>query len=129
MTTLDKDSQHTNASGTDNKAYGENYIFNLINKIFKKSPQTEKIPSEDGTKIIEKYEIPETPFTAVKLNDQWFLMMGKYRLSQTPFKTLKETLIESENVNWDRVLQVIQIMITANDNQKAKIEEALKNKN
>lgn len=66
--------------------------------------------SSTNEQLMEMEKVPNTPFTIVKYNDHWFLTMGKYRLSEP--QTDKQTVIESAyDTTWDRLLQVIKIMI------------------
>lgn len=61
-------------------------------------------------KLIERVEIEETPFTAIKNNEEWFLTMGKYRLTQG-MQTLEEVKDNATNTDWFRIMQIIGIMI------------------
>lgn len=50
------------------------------------------------------------PFTAVKHGNEWFLCIGKYRLTDG-LKSLKEVKEEKKDTSWLRVMQIMQIMI------------------
>ncbi|AXH73042.1 MAG: hypothetical protein [Microviridae sp.] len=64
-------------------------------------------------RLFEQTKIHNTPFTAVKMDDKWFLTMGKYRLTNT-LTSLKECEAEATDTSWERIMQIIQIMIEEN---------------
>lgn len=74
-----------------------------------------------NTQQIEKIEIENTPFTAVKYGDKWFLAMGKYRLTKADL-TKDEALAEGVNESWWRIMQVVKIMIEEHEKEKGKVE-------
>lgn len=63
-----------------------------------------------SNELIENEKIEKTPFSAVRVDNQWFLTMGKYRLTEQ-LQTKEQVLKDAERSDWDRVLQVIAIMI------------------
>lgn len=69
--------------------------------------------------LLQQEQIEGTPFTAVRLDDKWFLTMGKYRLSE-PTKTFEEVLEEAKDASWFRIMQLIQIMIEEHEKNKLK---------
>lgn len=76
--------------------------------------------NNDSSELVEKKEIPETPFTAVRLGDKWFLTMGKYRLTSGLHGSYEEIFDEAMNTSWNRILQIMQIMIEENEQEKLK---------
>lgn len=92
------------------------------------APETNKSnsgPETKNTQLIEKEEVEGTPFTVVKQDDVWFILMGKYRLDPTPFPTKKEAIRDARRFSWDKIVQVAQIMIIANSNQMAMLEQQI----
>ncbi len=83
-------------------------------KIKQKSNSVKYTP--DNKQLVEIKPIEDTPFAAVKTEKTWHLVLGKYRLS-TELGSYEECLEESKNATWQRIMQVIQIMI---ENQPAK---------
>lgn len=77
--------------------------------------ETDK-PKSNSDQLLEKIEIENTPFTAIKVEDKWFLMMGKYRLTEA--LTKDEVLAASLDESWFRIMQVIKIMIEDHDKEK-----------
>lgn len=59
---------------------------------------------------MEMEKIEDTPFTAVKYGDNWFLTMGKYRLTE-PIDSKEAVMEMAQDTTWMRLLQVIKIMI------------------
>jgi hypothetical protein len=66
--------------------------------------------SESSSELVERVEIKETPFTAVRADAKWFLTMGKYRLTE-PLDTLEECEIAAFETSWSRIMQIMAIMI------------------
>lgn len=64
--------------------------------------------------LFEQIKVEGTPFTAVRYDNEWFLALGKYRLTQK-LKSKEAVEEEADKFHWDRIMQVIQIMI---DEQK-----------
>lgn len=60
--------------------------------------------------LVEHRKIEDTPFTAVRVNEDWFLTMGKYRLTEK-LKTVEECQEEAKDASWMRIMQIVQIMI------------------
>ena len=59
------------------------------------------------------YEVKETPFTIVEEQGKWFVVMGKYRLSET-LGTKEEAIEDAERTDWMRLMQIVQLMIDNN---------------
>lgn len=71
---------------------------------------TEKTESTSTTtELVKRQDIDGTPFTAICVEDQWFLALGKYRL--TPPLDSFEECVDQSTQTWERTMQVIQIMI------------------
>lgn len=64
--------------------------------------------------LIERQEVEHTPFTLVKHENLWYTLLGKYRLSEGSEHKLIE-LQKAKEMTWERIMQVIAIMITEND--------------
>lgn len=73
---------------------------------------------EDETQLFEQIPIENSPFTAVKMEDKWFLTMGKYRLTE-PLKSLEECRIEAKDASWLRIMQIMKIMIEEDHAERA----------
>lgn len=74
-----------------------------------RSLELETEPNPKNTELIEKREIENTPFTAVRVNDKWFLGCANFRLTE-PMNSYEEVL-ESTKLSWHLVTQLISIMI------------------
>lgn len=84
----------------------------------RETENAKKIPATRGdeSKIIESIPIEDTPFHSVKVEDKWFLTLGKYRLSPT-FGTHEEVLEDAKDASWMRIMQIIQLMIDEDKNK------------
>lgn len=65
-------------------------------------PQTEQ--------LLEQHKVEDTPFTIIKYGEQWFLTMGKYRLTE-PSKSREIIEEQINDVSWNRIMQVIMVTI------------------
>lgn len=74
--------------------------------------------ASEQTKKLANYEkLENTPFTLAELDTEegikWYVLMGKYRLSEA-METKEKAEEDAERQDWERLLQIIQIMIEAN---------------
>lgn len=72
--------------------------------------------NNSSNELVERLPIKDTPFTAIRLDKDWFLTMGKYRLTE-PVHTFEEIEEIAYNPTWDRIMQIMQIMIEENKNK------------
>lgn len=63
-----------------------------------------------NTELVKKEEIPNTPFTIVEINNEYFGVMGQYRLTEIS-QNKEEIKKELESINWTRIIQIILILI------------------
>lgn len=75
------------------------------------SQTKENSGNEENTELREERRIPNTPFTAVKLEDKWFLTMGSYRMTET-YESLEELMQEEQlhNTNWNLLTNMLAAM-------------------
>lgn len=71
---------------------------------------------DDKRQLYQTVPIENTPFTAVKMDDQWFLTMGKYRISEK-MDTLEEVQEDAKDASWYRIMTIINIMIQEDKKQ------------
>lgn len=93
---------HTKSEKVNNSAYG-----------------AEKLEMVYESEAVTAWTIKNTPFTILKEEEeQYFLTMGKYRLSEDAFETIEEALKDSERQDWMRVMEIIQLLIENNNIEK-----------
>lgn len=68
----------------------------------------------NSKQLVEQTKIEGTPFTAIRIDEKYFLTLGKYRLTNQ-LTSLEECKLEAQDASWDRIMQVIQIMIEENN--------------
>lgn len=73
--------------------------------------------NNSNSELVEKINIKDTPFTAVRLDDKWFLTLGKYRLTD-PVQTFDEVEAQAYETTWTRIMSIMQIMIDENEEKK-----------
>lgn len=96
----------------------------------KKSSQSAKEVSkkDSSTKneeLIQRVQIPESPFTVITTDNKSFGVMGEYRITED-YETKKEVIVELEKITWNRMVQVFMIL---NEVTKDKKIQELTNKN
>lgn len=67
-------------------------------------------PKSNGEQLVEYIEVKDTPFTVARNDKDWYLLMGKYRLTEA-LKTKEEAMGAVNTQRWIRIMQVINIMI------------------
>lgn len=63
----------------------------------------------NSKQLIEQIPLSGTPFTVVRVDEHWFLTIGKYRLTNQ-LSTREEAEAEVHDTSWIRVMQVMQIV-------------------
>lgn len=66
--------------------------------------------ASSGEQLIVKEEISGTPFHIVKGNGGYFVAMGRYRVSDE-IKTLTLARKEANEINWNKLMTVVGIML------------------
>ena len=64
--------------------------------------------------LVDFIKIENTPFTIVSEDDKVFAVMGKYRLTEN-YKNAEECEKAVTEINWNRLVQVISIMINEDE--------------
>lgn len=75
------------------------------------NPTKQNFGNEESTELREERRIENTPFTAVKLEEKWFLTMGKYRMTDT-YESLEELMQEEQlhSTNWNLLTNMLAAM-------------------
>lgn len=60
--------------------------------------------------LIEREEIPNTPFKIIHLQEKWFIVMGDHRLTEL-YNTKEEVLEYFHNHMWETIIHVILLVI------------------
>lgn len=73
----------------------------------------EETDKQHSGELITRVDIAETPFTAIKRQDEdgYFLTIGKYRVTEGN-KSLSELQNMTEGVDWKLIINVIGVVIT-----------------
>lgn len=74
-------------------------------------------PASGNEQLIEYHKVEGTPFTIARNGKEWFVLMGKYRLTED-VKTRRNAMQNALKMTWDRMMQVMQIMITDELNER-----------
>lgn len=90
----------------------------VLNGTAKETTKLE-LNGNDESKLFEAKPVGDTPFTAIKLEDKWYLTLGKYRLTEA-LKSFEEVEQEAKDASWWRILSVMQAMITEFNNNQNK---------
>lgn len=63
----------------------------------------------NNSSLINKTEVPNTPYVIVQAGDKHFVVMGKYRLTQP--QTLKECEEWLKEITWEKIMTFIHVMM------------------
>ncbi len=67
--------------------------------------------------LIERIDVDESPFQLIKVDGEIFIGMGQYRLTEVydvKDKSVEELLKETEKISWNKLVQVMMILIESN---------------
>ena len=60
----------------------------------------------DGEELAKVTEIEDTPFTVVRVDDKYFLALGRWRLCE-PVESEEEARAEADDMSWNRLLSIM----------------------
>lgn len=113
----------SNAKKADNSKWN---FKQRIKALFRRKENIERIENGDSKQLVEHHPIKDTPFSAVKFEDKWFLTLGKYRLTNQ-LQSKKACEEEAKDASWIRIMQVIKIVIQEHEAEKELIKNLTKN--
>ena len=64
----------------------------------------------NSNKVVDYTPVPDTPFTVVRENNNFFVTMGNYKISPN-YTTAEEANKDAARVDWNRLAQVIEVII------------------
>lgn len=79
--------------------------------------------NSNSKQLLEQIKIDNTPFTAIKMDDKWFLALGKYRLTNQ-LGSLEECKAEAQDASWIRIMQIMKIVIKEHEEEQ-KLEKTI----
>lgn len=89
-------------------------------KLQESTPKTELLNKQEGllnttdkqtsSQLVEHEKVEGTPFTVVRHEEKCYVMLGNYRLTEE-FKTMIEAIEDGKRFDWERIMQVIGVMI------------------
>lgn len=59
---------------------------------------------------VEMISVKDTPFHAVREGEDWFVVMGNYRITEN-LESKEKAIEECRTITWNRLIQVIGIML------------------
>lgn len=66
--------------------------------------------SNGNKKLIERIQIPLTPFTAIKHENDWFLTMGKFKINDKIYQSYEEVVESLKSNQWEIILTLCMIV-------------------
>ena len=66
----------------------------------------EEITKQNSSNTIDREVLENTPFTVVKLNEEYFGAIGKYRITKM-YKTREEVEAKLQPNDWETLLNVV----------------------
>ncbi len=69
---------------------------------------------EKNTEMVKREDVPNSPFVVVTVEEGSFGTLGKWRITEL-HENSAEVFEELSIVSWDRVIQVMTLLIQAND--------------
>jgi hypothetical protein len=86
---------------------------NWVKDLFRKKTKE----GDDPRQLVEYEQVKGTPFTAVKDGNKWYVLMGKYRLTEA-METKAEAVKDAEEITYFRIMQIFNIMMQDYQDQK-----------
>jgi len=71
--------------------------------------------------LIKKGEVWDTPFSIITVNEKCFGVMGAYAITEQKEAGQEEELaLELQKITWNRIIQVVSIILDAQNKQTTK---------
>ena len=82
-----------------------------VKKVGKLKYASEEI-KEENKELITRKNVKDSPFEVIGITDknEYFAVLGEYRITEK-FKSEKEAIKEVKGISWNRVIQVMMILI------------------
>lgn len=93
-------------------------------KSFNGSAEQTTNNESNSNKLVEQFPVSGTPFTIVKVDEHWFLTIGKYRLTNQ-LGSREEAEAEVHDASWTRMMVIMKIMIKEHEEEK-RLEDTIK---
>lgn len=100
---LNGEQQKTKDTSTD-------YVKEKANKESTLDKADEGEKERENNILIEKFDVDETPFTIIRQDKDWFVMMGRYRITES-LSGYIEAEERAKRTDWTTIMQVIGVMI------------------
>lgn len=91
--------------------------FKLMNNIQMLTDEQLLQKNNENKQIKKIHELKDLPFTIVEFDNQYFVALGKYRLSHM-FKSIQKAREDARKITWTRLIQVIHIIQQETQNTK-----------
>lgn len=72
---------------------------------------------QEGEELVTRKQIDDSPFTIIGTEGKFFGTVGKYRITE-PMKTEKAVEKELKDITWNRIVQVMLILIETQEKIK-----------
>lgn len=66
--------------------------------------------TEENTELLTREDVDGTPFVVIGTQEGYFGVLGKYRITELD-RSKKKIVDELKSVNWNRIIQIILILI------------------
>lgn len=87
-------------------------------EVVKSKKSTKNVKTQDNSncskELIKREDMKDSPFQVVTTKGQSFGIMGEYRITEM-YETVEEVKRELERMTWNRLVQVVMILITKNN--------------
>ena len=82
-----------------------------VKKVGKLKYASEEI-KEENKELITRKQVKDSPFEVIGITDkkEFFAVLGEYRITEK-FNSEKEAIKEVKGISWNRVIQVMMILI------------------
>ena len=88
-----------------------NQVITLVSSLFsgnvKKMTNSDYSKLADDAQLIQSILIEDTPFVAGKQDGKWYLLLGKYRLTED-LPTIVDVVEASKDTSWNRLIDICQ---------------------
>ena len=102
---------------SEEKALGVNLDLQKTGESYNGLLGNEDKQDSNSNVLIERIEIPSTPFMAVRKEKDWYVMLGNYRLTPE-LESFHDASKEALLITWNKIMNVMAIMVEELKNEK-----------
>lgn len=103
-------------------------IYKLQNPNWEKTTE-ERLELMSDSEQRTAWKLKESQFVIAREEEEYYVIVGKYRINNEPLKTLEEAIKEADKKDWERTMVLTQLQIESYNEQMSRPQRRTIKKN